>query len=403
MLTSFFFVTAPKSYPDDDINHYACTRGLQSVPYIILANVDMNDASIVSLSEIIKIRRTPEQLLAYLPGGKSPSLPENPDHATKGIYWQPNSELGGLSLRLMETVAAVYPENTLHDDFDGLNMEDYDDDEELSYGQVERRQKRKKLEGVLHRLESQQRIQALLSGGVSDCALWKYSLELLTISRAILLDNKRRPPSAETELSTAKKNIRPVLANNEIVPPSPQPTTTMTKFGYEPTVRSRVTQPGVLISSMRFDPESSTFDFMFPSMHAPSPNPVQIPTMPDIGAVPSTYDHNGNSAAKPSSRQSKGKGTNQAALHPGWKALADKQYRSEYRFGLPLLLWRRIIIMSSSRWDRFVPAAHQQRIVSYAADWDGFASELAVDGAPQNQQIWRILDNMKCFSYVSTE
>ncbi|QKX63349.1 uncharacterized protein TRUGW13939_10519, partial [Talaromyces rugulosus] len=387
----------PKSYPPDDINHWSCTRGLQSVPYIILANVDMNDASVVHLSEIIKIRRTPEQLLEYLPEGKSPSLPEIPQHAKKGIYWEQNSELSKLSHRLMKAVAAVYPKNTLYDDFDGLNLEEYDDDEEPSNDQVERRQERKKLEDELRRLESQQRSQALLSGGISDCALWKYSLGLLMLSRAILLDDKRRPPSAEKELSTAKKNIRPVLAGNEIAPSPPPPPTTTTKFGYEPTVQNRVTPPGVLISSMRFDPESSTFDYMFPSMHAPSPNPVQIPTMPDIGAVPSTYNHNGNnSAAKPSSRQSKGKGTtNQAtALHPDRKALTDKQYRSEYRFGLPLHLWRRIITMSSSRWDRFVPAAHQLRILNYAADWDAFAAELSVDGAPDNQQISRILHNM---------
>lgn len=361
--------------------------------------MDINDASVVHLSEMIKIRRTPEQLLDYLPGGRAPSLPENPNHATKGIYWQPNSELGGLSLRLMETVAAVYAENTLHEGFDGMNLGDEEDDDELSHGQVERRQKRKKLESELHRLESQQRIQALLSGGITDSALWKHSFELLTVSRAILLDGKRRPPSAEKELSTAKekKTVRPTMANNEIAPPAP----TTTKYGFEPTARSRLTPPGVLISSMRFDPESSTFDFMFPSMHAPSPNPVQIPTMPDIGAVLSTYDPN-NSSAQPSRQQSKGKQPTSAALHPGYKALTDKQYRFEYRFGLPLHIWGRIIMMSRN-WNRFVPAAHQQRILNYAADWDGLASELAVDGAPLNQQIWRILDNMKCFSYVSEE
>ncbi|CRG87753.1 Nesprin-2 [Talaromyces islandicus] len=386
-----------KTYPDADINHYACTRGLQSVPYIILANVDMNDASVVHLSEMIKIRRTPEQLLDYLPGGKSLSLPDNPNYATKGIYWQPNSELGGLSLRLMETVAAVYAENTLHEDFGGTNLEDDDDDGELSHGQVERRQKRKKLEGELHRLESQQRIQALLSGGVSDSALWKHSLELLTVSRAILLDGKRRPPSAEKELSTVKKNVRPQLANNEIAPQAP---TTARKFGYQPTDRSGVTPTGVLISSMRFDPESSTFDFMFPSMHAPSPNPAQTPTMLDVGAVLSAYDDRNKSSTGPS-RQSKGKQSS-AAFHREWKALTDKQYRFEYRFGLPLHIWGRIIMLSRN-WSRFVPPAHQQRIFNYAADWDGLASELAVDGAPQNQQIWRILDNMKCFSYVSAD
>ncbi|KAH8701661.1 hypothetical protein BGW36DRAFT_423964 [Talaromyces proteolyticus] len=391
--------SSSKPPADTDIERYSCTRGLQSVPYIIISNVDMENVSIVHLSEMLKMRRTPEQLLAFLPGGKSLSLPD-PNDSFKGIYWLPNERVHQDARRVIDKIAQMDDESDdeVDETIEGLTLEDNEDYQSL----LERRQARKKKKENLERSESQYRIRVLTADdGLKHSDLWLSSLQMLKLARAIMLDDGNRPTLTEAQLQVSRKRMAAQHGGIVEIP----------RARYDPyEARHPPAPPGVMISSLRFDPESSTFDFMFPAIHLPSSNPVPQLYPPDISRVlptyplPPAYPSNPPAKKPPNQLENKDKasaGSNGSAAHPLPKVFADKRYRSKYRFGLPLHIWRRIIDDAGDF--AIIPRGHQEKIVDYAGDWHGLEEQIKVNGATEGEQIWRLLENMKCFTYTPVQ
>lgn len=67
-------------------------------------------------------------------------------------------------------------------------------------------------------------------------------------------------------------------------------------------------------------------------------------------------------------------------------------------FGVNHQLWARIIGYAAEC-DGILSFAQQKRIVKYASDQKMLAREMDVAGKPQDQQIWRVLQDMGCLSY----
>lgn len=424
--------TKHHTHTDAELKHYACTRGLRSVPYLIVQDVGIGNGSIVHLAEMVRLHRAPENLLSFLPGGKPPSLPPI-EQGRCGIYWLPNNGLSALSHRLMKlteeiklSTTEVDSEDDFIEDFEGLAMDlDYEEIERAQEERERRRRLRQKLTVNLGRTISQQRIHVLGTEGLRKSILWHCALRMLAVARTILLAPENRPPSAEDELISARKD-RLTLAQTRgprARSPFSNPITTRALLGASsdyvhagtPELSGQSTeavfsvsnlqfpapQPsahrqhcntpspgGALISSFRFDPRSSTFDVMFPAMHRPSENPLIQINPPPVAAAMPNYPH--EDVGEDSSRNGGKKSTTTE------KTTDD--YRSKYRFGLSLQLWQRII-SESMNLNPILHPDQQSRVINYAASWAALEAEMSINGAAENQQIWKILDSIDCFTY----
>lgn len=453
------------AHTDAEIRRYACTRGLRSVPYIILQDVGMTNGAIVHLAEMLRLHRAPENLLSFLPGGKPPALPST-EKGPCGIYWLPNKGLSVLSIRLMqimeeikESTAEANSEDELMEDFEGLDMDlDYEDIERAQQERERRRRHRQKLTVNLGRTISQQRIHVLATEGLRKSVLWHCALRMLAVGRAILLDYTNRPRSVEEELIAAKKARlarAPEIAKEltgavRIGPPPnlatpPEQDKPRERIGSPPRRRNITTDAvcnfpigslpyatpelmvrrqrrdppprGALISSFRFDPQSSTFDLMFPAMHHPSENPLMQTSPPPVAPAMPNYPHGiqedsdfehvskdeaksgtaGNGKPLPASSSSSSPPGRNGKKSTTTEARTDS-YRSKYQFGLPLHLWQRIIAESMGV-NGILHPDQQTKIINYAASWGALEAEISINGVAENQQIWKILDYIDCFTY----
>lgn len=364
-----------------------------------------------------------------------------------------------LTEEIKECTAEVNSEDERVEYFDGLDMDCDYEEIELAQQELERRRRhRQKLTINLGRTVSQQRIHVLATEGLRKSILWHCALRMLTVARTILLDYENRPPSVEdTLVATGKVRLASVLTQ----PRSPPKTTGAVRLGPLPvlplgpenqrarpverigsprfrnlstetvrgflephppfeipetlTRRERRNPPprGALISSFRFDPRSSTFDVMFPAMHHPSANPlVEVNPPPVAAAMPnyprevvqedSDFEHVSKDGAKSAKNGNNVPADSSSSLTRNGKKstteLVTDNYRSKYQFGLPLHLWQRIIVDSTSA-NSILHPDQQMKIIKYAASWGALEAELSINGAPENQQIWKILDCIDCFTY----
>lgn len=386
---------------------------------------------------MVRLHRAPENLLSFLPGGKPPSLPPI-EQGRCGIYWLPNNGISTLSHRLMHLTeeikqysAEADSEDELAEDFEGLDMDfDYEEIERTQEERERRRRHRQKLAVNLGRTISQQRIHVLATEGLRKSVLWHCALRMLAVARTILLNYENRPPSVEDELVAARKD-RLTAAQTRVArsqSPFSNPITTRAVLGApsgymflkprersgspydriteavrsvpvsgpllpqtaQPSARHQHRNPhprGALISSFRFDPQSSTFDVMFPAIRQPSENPlIQINPPPVAPAMP---NYPRGIVQEESSRNGSRKSTTE---------MTTDNYRSKYQFGLPLHLWQRIIVESMSL-NSILHPDQQTKIINYAASWGALEAEMSINGASENQQIWKILDCIDCFTY----
>lgn len=477
-------------YSDTELKYYACTRGLRSVPYIVLQNVSMTNAGIVHVAEMVKMHRNPENLLSYLPPGKVSALPPL-EPGSSGIIWQPNHGISELSLRLMKLVEQCRhftedssSETGLVNIFEDLNMDGLDFEEaERALEETERhRRERQKLTVQLARVTRQQRIFTLTTEGLRHAVIWHCGLQMLAMARAILLEYTHRPPSVEEEVKAAKKarsspfSPRPPVLSpmverhlatqavygrkslparmlnqavrepfnstaavilrttprrldlfRDCVPqppvvstvpqvsrqpdlPIPSLTTRSVAGGPEshwPAPERKDTPCGALISSLHLQPGSSKFGFLFPAMHHPSENPLADVNPPAVAAVMPNYPFKPKSDTDSDHKARVKEEIGQILAHfsphsmpirGGKSRVESETYRSKYRFGLPLHLWQRIIATALAA-NGILHPDQQSKIISYAASWDALEAEMSISGAAQHQQIWKILDNIDCFTY----
>jgi hypothetical protein len=365
---------AVKAYTEAELKHYACTRGLRSVPYLIISNISMTNGSAIHLSTMLSMHRNPERLLSFLSGGKALTLPDSVG-STKGIVWLPNDNLGSLSHELLkmteklgQSASDSESETDLGDSFKSLRVQD---------GDIKRRQMLKKLDVEHTRLTKRVRIDVLYSEGVHSAEIWSIALKMMVFARAVLLDDKdrytgfedvsrnRSTPDRESSEGRHTRHIR------EAYTPSPP-------------------QQGT------FCPTTESFDRMFPSLNtsnsmSPSPSP-QNPrsasnSSPASSSHTKTHHHHGGTT--------KSSGPN----NHGNSASSPSQSRKEtWRFNLPLELWRRIFEDACSA-GGILDREQQLQIIGYASSWGCLAQEISIKGAAEHQQIWKILESMGCFAY----
>ncbi|KAL6233157.1 hypothetical protein BDW75DRAFT_252163 [Aspergillus navahoensis] len=419
---TFTAVTPSKSIGFADLKKYACTRGLRSVPYLVLSNLELKNSSAVHLSRMLATQRASEQLLTFLPPAKASAIPESAEEG-KSIIWQPNDGLGATAKRLLDVTESILAHNSkaqAQEESDG----DDNTDEAAGASETDEDTKRKvqsKLALEFTRLTKRVRLEALKQEGVHASDIAITALRMMVVSRALLLEDWDRvvevpepeqtaePANPEDPVFEEQQNELQeqeyVSEEDSIVEQSPS-------VEYLPGPQYTFAQS---FAAGPFHPRAKLFDEEFPALQpirqgqlqlaakpaTPgaeieepiAPSPITGPSPSPGHPASSEYDAKADAGSGSGSSQPtrSGKGNNRSSI-------AQKARKSSWRFNLPTEIWQRIIADAVGA-DGILDQEQQQRVMQYAADWDAVAYELTIKGAEDHQQIWKILQTVGCFTY----
>ncbi|KAI4136007.1 MAG: hypothetical protein LQ347_000184 [Umbilicaria vellea] len=403
---------------------YASTRGLRSVPYIVLSNTAMTDACALHLSYVLVSHNFPEQLVARVPPVKAGP----PQHqlevyditsGCQGLVYLPNDKLGIAGSRVLE-LGELAREGFL----DETSYEETQEEFETTTKPARalrresdvwpspsfsapsgRRRSATSVAGSeydgrssysatasteLDRARSRIQGNVLRDFGASSVDLWRVSLKMLTLSRAILLsaaERTRHVRESETESYGLRQMPPPAQPPQPPQPAQPaQPvqhlwpvfSTDLNDGGFPPlpssSIRAGVAPPR---RSETTPLKSGNPSHPVTSRHVHRPkksvNPTarlsgfEPPTMVDTNVVTSRTDE-------------------------------QQPYRSHLPYGFSEDIWMRIISIVAGA-DGIVNITQQRSILRWAMDSMTLIKEREALGKPKSAQIWRLLEGIGCLAY----
>ncbi|KAL3475465.1 hypothetical protein BJX99DRAFT_247525 [Aspergillus californicus] len=361
-----------------DLKKFACTRGLRSVPYFMISDINIKNSSAVHLSRMLATQRSSEYLLTYLPPGKASAIPECAQ-GDKSIIWQPNDGLTEFAHRLLSVTEqiAVFKAKSLAE----TESEDSDSDKEEN-----QRKLQSKLALDYTRLTKRVRIESLKVEGTRASEIAVTALRMFAVSRALLLEGKDRlgedtmeEPLEDDETAHLRELVNEELKRLEVEQVDfNEYSSPVDSLGHDYTFGSSFPGP--------FHPEAEMFDEQFPVLaSAQLTKPSEETTQPSLETQP----------AEPNNRpyvRSSGKGNPRGSM-------AQKARKQVWRYNVPFDVWRRIIADAVGA-NGILDIDQQSRIIHYAADWDAVEYELSIKGVENHQQIWKFLETVGCFTYT---
>ena len=386
---------------------YASTRGLRSIPYLILFNTAMTDACALHLSHLVTSHNVPKQLLTYVPPAKAgpPAqqlLTYDEEFRCQGIVYLPNANMGNAGLKVLELAETLriglleeiaqegattpsLPQGT----FEVSNTARRASEALVSSaasvvpnrrrsmasttigrrgGYDNSRITRIELDRAIHRVQG----DTLRDAGQFNNDLWRTSLKMLSLSRAICLMPRQERQNPIRYLEEAKPST------------SPERPSTKTKYSDDdfnfpalPNPLSKSLRP--LTSSAPLAPTNpnqpltrrfhhhrkDSLTFMTPITTPPPP-----PTLP---------------AASP-----------ERPTQP--ELTSEDTYRSSLPLGFSFQVWRRIIAIAADA-DGIMSEAQQRSVLRWGMDRGTLSRESESLGLAEYTQIWKVLEGMGCLSY----
>lgn len=191
------------------------------MPYIILSNISLTTGAAIHLTSMILAHRDPEQLLPYLPPGKTPPLPDTGGRCN-GLVWLPNDDLSDLGHKMLDSAETLrqfasemhpeedqaHREGKLPRDLEGVNLMDF----------MEQRRQHAKLNVEYTRIIKRARIEALRTEGAHATELWSAALQMITTARTLLMDGSKRDAEELSGSENEQENTAPVESVSESVP-----------------------------------------------------------------------------------------------------------------------------------------------------------------------------------------
>lgn len=352
------------------LNIYVTTKGLRSVPYLILSNTGMTEACALHLSYVIGSHNMPEKLLSRVPVAKAglhtqQLLAYDSETRCRGIVYLPNSHLGGAAMKVLELAEAVR---------EGLS-EDFDLDDEEGFGDVVHKPKsaedgRKIFDPAskhgnkicisveLDRARSRIQGNVLQEFGPGSNDLWRTALKMLTLCRNI-------HPVPEKKISSSASKRSEIM----------------------PEIVSRTHRTRLSISS--------PLGTKNPNQHMPNPFagqwrldnsrlvPVMAPIKPSLATPCKPLPVPPNSAPPLVSPPASSTSTS---------------YRTKLPCGLPDDIWRRIMATAAGAND-ILSVAQQKSVLRWAMDRSSLKKEKEFLGLKGSAQIWKVLECMGCLAY----
>ncbi|KAE8339217.1 hypothetical protein BDV24DRAFT_152951 [Aspergillus arachidicola] len=372
----------PKSNPakgtaPDDLKRFACTRGLRSIAYLILSNVYMAKSGTVHLASMLNMQRTSDQLLKFLPGGKSLALPDTAN--SKSIVWLPNDTLPQIASEFLEKAEAIN-EIKAHIDSD----DDLSNDDDEAQGAVStiaqtnaepnqkidtaaQRELQNKKNTAYARLTKRVRMEALHDEGVRGTDLWITALRMMNVSRILLWQGKESsvcPPNKEQGQQEDDDRDDPNPSAVHIEDITQQfddlETAEHRSSSESPSslVEIQITEPDRMGP---FHPGTDSFDASFPILHSSTTENADTPHTRNDKEQHIVTARNELSASPQPARS--GKGNSRTTY--GSRAL--RKEKETWRFGFTLEIWRRIIVGAVGA-EGILDLEQQTQIMRYAID-----------------------------------
>ena len=362
---------------------YSTTRGLRSIPYIVLSNSGMTEAGALHLSYVLEVHHVPERLLARVPhakaGAPTQQLLSYNESKCRGIIYLPNPLLGSAGHKVLELAellrdrysnyapqyirkpskSPVIPAEMLkrasrsHSVLGGggcdrrrniasTELPDQAGQEDLMGSELDRA--RTRIQGT-----------TLQHAGPQSNDLWRAAFKMLSLGREIRPQTRNeprpRPPAPKSKAPMVK-----MLKVSGFTPKKLKPLTPLT---------------------LQRDPNQpvSPWTTQSPKKSGSLPStPIVIPQTPLTPRLPVVS----------------------TPLAPLPTETAD--YRTKLPFGLPEHVWRRIIGLAAGA-EGIMSESQQQCVLQWAMDRKTLRQESESLGLRASAQCWKILEATGCLAY----
>ena len=358
----------------------------------------MTETCALHLSYVVALHCTPEQLLQRVPPAKAGAqmqqlLNYDMDTDCQGIVYYPNADLGSTgtkALRLAETVrrGLLYEMDEASSEASPLPARKVSSAKRTSdswssriasgarrqsgttgpthgHEGSEMRTVTGDLEKIRHRIQG----NALRDAGPSGNKLWRTSLQMLCVGRALCPCIEDDGPSAPNNM----KDELPLIKNGpeESVAATGQNLASVATFvpvsKPAPLAYRSPNQPLTLRLGQEWRNGKLVLTPILPSPRTPiAPATLAPPTPPPSSST---------------------------ALEE-----TSNPYRTDLQFGLPMDVWRRLVAYVVDA-DGVMSEEQQGAMVDWAMHKRTLAQEIESLGKPKSAQIWKVLDATDCLAY----
>lgn len=367
---------------------FASTRGLRSVPYLVFSNTGMKNAGVFHIWNMVMQHRSPPQLLAFLPAGKS-MAPLEEASGNCGIIYTTDEQQGQFGKRLLE-LGMKYRERTFNE---GLRVEssgsDYEDEEEDGEEVIKRREAERAEQIEMDRVTNRLVRDIIRTDGMHSVEIWSVAFEMMVVSRSMLLDDEDRPKPTE---SVEEQGFPSPFAEGKHY--TPDVAATPMDFGDEWPATDPYSGQHGWNSHTWTEEDFPTLDSS-PSRNQEVKNhiPMTVSPQQQKGRAQRTFSQSTSSALNDNAQYTRVSSGSALA-----RITANIAHLESKRFGLPMELWRQIVAAAVPG-SEILNIDQQMSVLSYASDWASIKQELRIKGGTEFEQQWKILASMNCTSY----
>ncbi|MCJ1472197.1 hypothetical protein MMC13_000844 [Lambiella insularis] len=383
----------------DASNLYPGTKGIRSIPYLIMANTSMDDTCALHLSYVIASHSSTRSLLQFVPPAKAgpPTQQlETYDQITgcQGIIYRGNDKIGNAGNRVLELAEIVRmnpsEEIMMEESAETVNAHKSSptssrrgsDAKVLQSPSATPYRKRSIFTTdspeqsincsarttELQRARSRIQGDTLRDNGSQSNDLWRKSLKMLSVSRTILLEPRKMAGDH------GKIEPREVPKISDID-------------------RSRAFEPRPIFSTPSYAMKTA-FPRLAPLKPLASANPNQqivlrLPHRTKGSTVQPS--HVMTSAVSPTDMRTA------TSVHKTPNNVDS--YRSTQVGGLDDRLWSKIISLAC-RANGILSTDQALAVVKWARDRGTLEREMEALGKAENTQVWKVLEGMGCLAYV---
>lgn len=420
------------------------------MPYIVVTDICMTTGAAVHLASMVLVHKYPETLLDYLPGNKIPVLPRASPNNThcSGLIYLPNDGMGAHGQRLLQSAETLRRFAAATDpDEDQMYREDkmreFEGDSPMDF--MEQRRQHAKLLTDYSRIAKRVRLDALLKEGVEASDIWNAAFKMITYSRTLLMNatlgfgeviewkddeepSADAPSDAPSDVQAPEQAVtssssgvgvseqdthpHPLAAshshpetscaddsatdkeetlNGESGPSEQRPMTATEYFYY-----NLLKEPLPLVDGP-FRPGAAEFEANFPAL------PVKEQPSEDSAKEDGTTSSKTKGKKKPRQRKSTSSGASDSPHKPScpWSKTGDSQQDDNVLSCMCPSSFEanRDMVAFAADADGILTAAQQGAILRYATDWQSIEAERKAQGAEEYQQVWKLLENVDCFTY----
>ena len=386
---------------------HTTTRGLRSVPYIVLHDTAMTDTCALHLSYIIAHHHKPDQLLTRVPPAKSgfhaqQLIEYDTQSQCKGIIYLPNTTLGNTGLKVLEladTIRNMPLDGAAEEDAEGLHTPGKSSTTSrrasnfhytaplvssgkrrpslMSAEDTLLAEKAISAHNVTNLDRARYRIQgdALQEAGPLSNDLWRAALRVLCLGRDIQVQEKKEPPPVPKAKAPVIKTLSVPGPRLKPLTPKPQMPLASERDANRPVVPwGNFSQKSSAIpQTLSNAPPISSHQMTFGRKEQLPPADNRNVRLPSLGLI-TNLSRAGSSSAK------------------------NKIYRTRLPCGFSEDVWRRIIGLAAGA-DGIMSENQQRSMLNWAMNRKTLSKESEILGLTLASQIWRVLEGTGCLTY----